>query len=234
MAARRSIAAPTVIGPPAPSAAGSSYVGRRPVLAPVAGREPPPRPVEIDQDLLDGVPSSARASAIAVPDTTETSCSADGPPSRTTTGGRAVWRSHRSWRGLPAGPVADELDLEAEVDAVAGEDLGPDPLRQATDVRGTPLLVVDDEVGVLLRDDGATDPRALEPGRLDQPPGRVAVRVAEDAARRGQAEWLVGLTPVADLVEPVLDRLGVRLGQPERGVDDDVARRALGAPRRPP
>ena len=108
----------------------------------------------------------------------------------------------------------------------AGQDLGADALGEAADVGGGPLLVVDDEVGVLLGHDRAADPRALEPGRLDQPAGRVAVGVAEDAARRRQAERLVRLAPAADVVEARLDRVRVGRRQPERGVEDEVARRA--------
>ncbi len=61
--------------------------GRRAIATAVPGWQPPPPAVEIDQDLADVEPGVGRAPAMAVPDTTDTSCSADGPPSRTTTGG---------------------------------------------------------------------------------------------------------------------------------------------------
>ena len=131
--ASRSSAAPSWSGPDAPSAAGVVVGGRRAIAAAMPGGQPPPAAVEVDEDLLDRVArASSSASAIAVPDTTDTSCSADGPPSRTTTGAPG----RRSCRRLPARPVADELDLEGEVDAVPGEDLGPDVLGQAADVGG--------------------------------------------------------------------------------------------------
>ena len=95
-------------------------------------------------------------------------------------------------------------------------------LGQPPDVVRGPLLVVDDEVGVLLGDDRATDPRALEPRLVDEPAGRIARRVPEDAPRRRQAERLVGLAPVTDLVEPLLDQLRVGRRQAEGRVDDDV------------
>ena len=61
------------------------------VSAPVVGRQPPPRPVEVDQHLADGRHRPRRArSAIADPDTIDTSCSADGPPSSTTIGGSSA------------------------------------------------------------------------------------------------------------------------------------------------
>ena len=82
-----------------------------------------------------GYPDAARASAIADPDTIDTSCSADGPPRTTATGVAAgSWASGgtlTSWSTRASGgllgrrcrPVADELDLEREVDAVVGPDL---------------------------------------------------------------------------------------------------------------
>ena len=99
-----------------------------------------------------------------------------------------------------------------------------DPVHEAADVRGSPLLVVDDEVGVLLRDDGTTDPRALEAGGVDEAAGGVAGWVAKDAARGWQAERLVRLAPVADLVEAQLDRIRIGRFQPERGLDDQLRR----------
>ena len=56
-------------------------------------------------------------------------------------------------------------------------------------------------------------------------PAEIARRIAEDAARRGQPERLVGLPPVADLVEPRLDHVRVRGLEPERRVDHHVTRR---------
>ena len=64
----------------------------------VVGRQPPPGAVKVDQDLAGPRGRGPRsASAMAVPDTTETSCSADGPPRSTMTGGRQS-RSARAVR----------------------------------------------------------------------------------------------------------------------------------------
>ena len=71
----------------------------------------------------------------------------------------------------------------------------------------------------------SADPRALQSGLVDEPPGRVVRRVAEHAARRGQAERLVGLAPVPDVVEARLDRVRIRRRQPERRLDDQLGGR---------
>ena len=60
-------------------------------------------------------------------------------------------------------------------------------LHQRVHVVGPPALVRLDEVGVLLRHVGRAEPEALQPGRLDQPPGRVALGVGEDRAGVGAA-----------------------------------------------
>ena len=62
----------------------------------------------------------------------------------------------------------------------------------------------------------------FEPGLVDEPAGRVAVGIAEDAAGRRQPERLVGLSPAADVVEALLDDLGIGRRQAEGRVDDDV------------
>ena len=95
-------------------------------------------------------------------------------------------------------------------------------LTEPAHVGSRALLVVDDEVGVLLGHDGAADPGALEPGRVDQPARRVAGRVREHAAGRRQAEGLVGLTPAADVVEARLDDVRIGGRQLERRLDDEV------------
>ena len=196
----------------------------------------PPAAVEVDQPRLDRVARGRRARrAIAVPDTIDTSCSADGPPRTTATGvdGRVVAGRRRHGHqapscGRPAGPVAGELDLEREVDAVTGEDLAADVLGEPADVGRRPALVVDDEVSVLLRHDGAADPVTLEPELVDQAPGRVARRVAEHRARRRQAQRLVRLAPAADLVEPGADLVRVRRCERPRRRQHDLARVAVG------
>ena len=97
-----------------------------------------------------------------------------------------------------------------------------DVLGEPAHVGGRALLVVDDEVGVLLGHDRAADPVALEAGVLDEPAGRVAVRVAEDAPGRRQPERLVGLAPAADVVEALLDDVRVRRAQLEGRIEDEV------------
>src|SRR6478672_7741518 len=151
-------------------------------------------------------PASPRAAAIAVPDTTETSCSADGPPRSTTTGGHvrsaAGWltadppglagagsRSILRGRPGPARPVADEHDLRHELHAGRFQHRDADPVHQPADVRRGPLAVVDDEVGVLLGDGGAALLDVLQPGLVDELARRdVRARVPERAAGRGQPE----------------------------------------------
>ena len=72
---------------------------------------------------------------MAVPDTIDTSCSADGPPSRTTIGTPVADRRRSALvRPPPSRPVAEELDLERELDAVLLGDLGPHGLHQAAHV----------------------------------------------------------------------------------------------------
>ena len=90
--ASRSSAAPTASGPAAPEAGRVVVVGGRAVPAPVAGGQPPPaRRRGRSGPARPGSPRPSRASAMAVPDTIDTSCSADGPPSSTT--GPAAVRS---------------------------------------------------------------------------------------------------------------------------------------------
>ena len=69
------------------------------------------------------------------------------------------------------------------------------PLRSATTRRtcsisactssAAPALVRLDEVGVLLRHLRRAEPEALQPGRLDEPPGRVALGIGEHRAGVG-------------------------------------------------
>ena len=100
--------------------------GAGPVVAAMIRGQPPPAAGEVDQDLLDGVPGPGEGLG-------------DGGPrhDRHVVLGRRPAKQHddgagsRSRRRLPGRPVADELDLEAELDAVPGEDLGADALGQA-------------------------------------------------------------------------------------------------------
>ena len=98
--------------------------GLRPAVAAEPVGQPPPAAVEVDQPASrPGSRTPASASAIADPDTIDTSCSADGPPSTTATGRRRRGRGASGGTAIrrpppgPAGPVAGELDLERELDA---------------------------------------------------------------------------------------------------------------------
>src|SRR4029453_1611198 len=84
-AARRSMAAPTLTGPPAPRAGGAVDAGAeadravgaeggrvivvrgRPALAPVNGGQPPPAAVKIDEELLDLLPGRPHRPGHAAP-----------------------------------------------------------------------------------------------------------------------------------------------------------------------
>ena len=153
----RSSAAPTVSGPSRRARADR----RRP---PVRGRSRRwsagshhQRPSRSIRTCSTSWPLDASASAIAVPDTIDTSCSADGPPSRTTigTGDRSRRRSAQSPRNSTSG---SSRTPNCRLDRVAGAFAGrPDVGRGA-------LPVVDDEVRVLLGDRRAADPvRPLSP-----------------------------------------------------------------------
>ena len=93
--------------------------GRRAVVRGDGRRQPPPAAVEVDQDLLDGVAGVARASAIAVPETIDTSCSADGPPRRTTIGPGSAGRSRRPSSRPASRPSRRGTRSRSELDAVA-------------------------------------------------------------------------------------------------------------------
>ena len=136
------------------------------------------RAVEVDQDLADVVAAVDRsAAAIAVPDTIETSCSAEGPPRSTTIGGGCAWSSARPsalgavGSATAAVPVAEEHDLRLELHAGARANRSGDLVDQAPDVGGGALPVVDDEVRVLLGDGRATVGPAL-PAQRNRSAGR--------------------------------------------------------------
>src|SRR5262245_18695846 len=187
---------------------------------------------------LTASPAPASTSAIAVPETTETSCSADGPPSRTATGGQlrsaAVILASRRSRSIvrrgprPAGPVADEHDLGHQLHAGGFDHRGANPVHQPAHVGGGPLAVVDDEVGVLLGDRRATLRQALQASIVDQlAGGGLGTRVPERAARRRQAQGLVGLAPAPDVVESLL-ALARRRRLEAEASPEDALRRPVG------
>ena len=97
-------------------------------------------------------------------------------------------------------PEPDEVELGFEPDAGAR---GDDPLHLAherVDVGRGRARLGDEEVRVLLGDTGATDPQALAPARLDEPPGGIAGRVREHRSRV-LAPGLVLPPPAHDLVD---------------------------------
>ena len=169
-------------------------------------------------------PSAASASAMAVPETIDTSCSADGPPNRTTTGGqlRAAAPPAPVYHGQPSQSPRNSISY-ASVDAVALGDRRRGRGRRAGATSAAwPFWSLTMKLACFSRDHRAADPRALQPGLVDEPAGRVVRRVAEDAAGRRQAERLVRLAPAPDVVEPGLDRVRVGRGQPERGLEDEL------------
>src|SRR6266851_7107681 len=80
-------------------------------------------------------------------------------------------------------PLSHELDLGDEVHAEAGLHLGLAPAHERADVGRARVTGVDDEVRVLPAHDRVADPGTLQAGGLDEPPGVVARRIAEDRAR---------------------------------------------------
>ena len=157
-------------------------------------------PVQVDQDLAG--PRSPRrrgASAMAVPETIETSCSAEGPPRRTQ-GGRGRRLAVMSHPPSPTSRQGTGFRARGRATSRARISSWTRSTRRRTSV-ARPLLIVHDEVRVLLGHDGTADPQALQSSGVDEPSGRVPRRIAEDAAGRWQAEWLMRLAPVADLIE---------------------------------
>ena len=79
------------------------------------------------------------------------------------------------------------------LDAITGED------DQVDHVLRCGVTLIDDEIGVLLGDLGASDAMTLEPHALDEATGRIIRRIAEDAARAGQADRLALLAALVCL-----------------------------------
>ena len=79
----------------------------------------------------------------------------------------------------------------------------------------------DDEVGVLLADLRAADPKALERRLIDQRAGAEAARVLEDAAGVLGVQRLAVLLVHPDLLGPLHDLIGVVLFQFEHGHRED-------------
>src|SRR5438067_10041010 len=90
----------------------------------------------------------------------------------------------------------DQTDLGKKLDAAHREDRTARERDEVNDVVSPRLAEVDDEVGVLLADLGASAARALEARLLDEPPGEVALRVDEHRPRVRQAERLGGAAAI--------------------------------------
>ena len=209
-------------GPSPPSAAGSSYAaaGRSSRRWSVGSHHH--AAIEVDQDLA-GRPRRRRRARRRWPCPRRPRRRAR-PTGRR--GGRRSaagprTRSRHAGHGQPSQSPRNSIS-NASSTPWRSAMTAPDVVGQAAHVGGRALLVVDDEVGVLLGHDRAADPVALEASLVDEPAGRVAVRVAEHAAGRRQAERLVGLAPAADVVEALLDDVRVGRGQLERRPEDQL------------
>ena len=222
-AARRSIAAPArqrALG----AERGRVVVGRlRPVAAAMVGRQPPPPPVEVDQDLR-GRRRRGRAARRRSRSPTRSRRRAR-PTGRR--GGRrsadaASARDRAHGRPRAAGQSPRNTTSSSSRTPVSPLDRGRHVVDEAADVGGGALPVVDDEVRVLLGDRRAAAGPALPADRIDQPPGRVARRVAERRAGGRDAERLVLPPPAPDLVEPAGDDRRVRGREAERRREDDL------------
>jgi len=83
---------------------------------------------------------------------------------------------------------------------------------QLLDVRGRRLALVEDEIGVLLRDHRAPMPRALEAGRFDEPRGVIPRRIGEHRATAPLPQRLGLLAPLGQLAH---HSGGGRVARPE-------------------
>ena len=181
-------------------------------------------------------PDSASESAIAQPETTETSCSAEGPPSRTTIARaslrRSVARSRRVGHRVAHLSSCSQLD-QSPRNWTSYTSSTPN-LRRLRRGRSPPgggcrrrsrRRSLTMKLACLSLIGRPADAAALEPGGIDQPAGGVARRVAEDAAGAGQIERLMVAAPAPDLVQASLDRGRIGRSQQERGLEDDLAGR---------
>ena len=224
MAASSSRAAAAESGPRAPRAAGSrKALAASTGSSAVSGRAHQRASRSMSQPLTVW-PRSRSAVAMDRPETSETSCSAEGPPRRTamtvgvkgarTLGGCAWSRVMRP--PLPASRRRTRPRSASSMPRSRRTVSRTCSARRA-DVRGRGGADVDDEVGVLRADHGAADLAALEAQLVDDAPRRVALGVAEDAARGALADGLVRLPPATDVVEPRGDGPGVGGLQREGG-----------------
>src|SRR6185503_15025051 len=124
-------------------------------------------------------------------------------------------------------PAADELNLWLQPYPAPLPHLPLGHVHQRLHVGRARAALVDDEVGVSIRDTRAPRARALEPGPLDQPAGEVAAGVLEDGAGAGIALRLAGEPPTACLVHARPHRARVVAREREDDRRDDEAPRHL-------
>ena len=202
----RAVAAGT--GPVGAQRGGVVVVGLRPAVAPEAVGQPPPGAAEVDQPGLGRVAGRGEGVADRRPRDDRHVVLRRRTAQHHHDGRRGgiVGDGRRGHQAISSGsrvgvPVARELDLERELDAVTGEDLRASVLRDGAHVGGGSARVVDDEVGVLLGHDRAADTVSLEAQVVDQPTRGVPLRVPEHGARRRDPQRLVLAAPAADVVE---------------------------------
>ena len=194
-----------IADPPRRAPAGISRRSRRQRCDPSRGqRQLPPFAVERDAaSSASGSMARARSErrrrwrAISMPVASDISCSADGTP-----GSTAIARRLHAHR-LPARPIAGEDDLEDELDARFARHPLAHQLAQAAHVAApSPAWSLTMKLACFSLTTAPPMRSALETQAVDDRAGRLALRIAKDAARRGQAERLVLLAPAPDLVEP--------------------------------
>src|SRR6266850_3631328 len=110
----------------------------------------------------------------------------------------ADWRTRRR---SGASPLAHQLNLGDEVDVELRFHFGTAAIHQRLHVLRGSIADVHDEVRMLRAHHRAALDGALETGRLDEPPGVVARRVAEDRAGVRLRERLLGDALVGDLLD---------------------------------
>ncbi len=210
---------------------GRVVVGRgRTIVATMVRRQPPPGAGEVDADPPDRVAGRLEGVGHGVPrddrDVVLGRRAAEEDDDRDRRGRRAHAASS-SVRQPDQSPT-NTTSKVSSVPVARRTSARTRSARRRTSAART-AAVVDDEVGMLGAHRRPALRRALEPDRFDERARARAVgRIAEDGAGARDAERLVGLAPVADLVEPLADR--VRRGglEGERRAEDDLAGRIAG------
>src|SRR5262249_7378110 len=140
---------------------------------------------------------------------------------------RSVWSRRRKREGsadstvlrstgrlLLSGPP-DDLRLERHAGRL--EHPPAHGVDEPEDVAAGRPAAVDEEVGVLLRDDCGSGREPLEAAGVDEPPGVVARGVLENAAGVPLPGGLRGEAAVVVVADSLLDPRRVVGGEPERG-----------------